>query len=52
MTTLGVTFPEADDSVMYAVRKMNSAIELGRKTACLPSGGREGDASDDFVPYR
>lgn len=39
MTTLGVTFPSADGSVKHAVTKMNSAIELGRKTACSPSGG-------------
>ena len=34
MTTLGLTFPSADDSVKYYVTKMNSAIELSRKTAC------------------
>jgi hypothetical protein len=39
MTTLGVTFPSADDSVKHAVTQMNSAFELVRKTACSPSGG-------------
>ena len=39
MTTLGVTFPKADESVKHAVQQMNMAIELGRKTACLPGGG-------------
>tara|TARA_B110000027_G_scaffold115524_1_gene125760 strand:+ start:809 stop:1492 length:684 start_codon:yes stop_codon:yes gene_type:complete len=39
MTAVGVTFPEADDSVKHAVQRMNTAFELGRKTACLPGGG-------------
>ena len=39
MTTLGLTFPQADDSVKHAVQRMNTAVELGRMTACLPQGG-------------
>lgn len=39
MTTVGITLPEADDSVKHAVQRMNTAFELGRKTACLPGGG-------------
>ena len=35
MATLGVTFPNADDSVKYAVQQMNTALELGRMTACV-----------------
>lgn len=39
MTTLGVTFPGADESVKYAVKQMNSTYELARKGACSPGGG-------------
>lgn len=39
MTTLGVTFPAADDSVKYAVQQMNKVFELGRKTACSAQAG-------------
>ena len=36
MTTLGVTFPSADDSVKHAVQQTNSIIDLARKSACSP----------------
>ena len=36
---LGLTFPRADDSVNHAVQQLNTALELGRKTVCLPGGG-------------
>lgn len=39
MTMLGLTFPRADDSVNHAVEQLNTALELGRKTVCLPGGG-------------
>ena len=39
MTTVGITLPQADDSVKHGVQRWNTALELGRKTACLPGGG-------------